>query len=153
MDEVVWEEVKEKDLALVASIALASKSHWDYSEDFLGKCKTLFEKEFSPSYLEKAKLFLVYKTGEPVAVVGLLLEGEPHIDHFWILPKWIGKGFGKLLFSNIVAIAKEHGLSYLMVVSDLNAESFYQKMGFVRVGYESSPIQGKKLPVLKYDLV
>ena len=56
------------------------------------------------------------------------------IEHFWILPEYIGNGLGTKLFQHAVKIAGSMNAKWLEIVSDPNAEGFYSKMGAKRIG-------------------
>jgi GNAT superfamily N-acetyltransferase len=81
------------------------------------------------------------------------LKGENMLDQLWIEPKFIGKGFGRLLFLEAVQKAKALGWTKFTIASDPYAEAFYIKMGAVRIGERESWIKkGFFLPLLEHKI-
>ena len=76
------------------------------------------------------------------------------LDHFWIRPAFMGRGFGRVLFTHAVTRLKSlMPAAPLDIESDPNAESFYLHMGAPRVGEISRDWHGLKrtLPHLRVD--
>ncbi|KLN60460.1 hypothetical protein WH96_12090 [Kiloniella spongiae] len=141
-----------EDLPLLPSIALRSKSHWDYPQDFLDKCKTFFEAEYTEEYLKKSYTFLFLQSDEIIGMGSLLWNDIPMIDSFWLLPENIGKGYGKQAFDLLIKEARKLGWPNLTIISDTYAEGFYKTMGAKRVGEVPSEVQDKMLPKMFIDL-
>ncbi len=140
------------DLPLLPKIALQAKSHWDYSEDFLEKCRIYFDASYTQEYLEKSHTFIVEENGRILGTGSLLWEEEPMIDQFWLLPDNIGKGFGRRVFDLLKAKATELGWPSLTIISDRYAEGFYEAMGAQRIGEVASEVQDAMLPKMRLDL-
>ena len=77
------------------------------------------------------------------------------LEHLWVLPEQMGRGFGRRFFAHAAAFAAERGALSLTIEADPNAEPFYQRMGALRVGTRESQIDGstRLLPLLKYALI
>ena len=93
--------------------------------------------------------------GEIVGFHALLETAESwRLEHLWILPEQMGRGFGRSLFSHAAARAAERGALCLTIEADPNAEPFYKHMGAVRSGVIRSEIDGRarELPLLRFDL-
>lgn len=66
-----------------------------------------------------------------------MLEGAPpegDAGMMFVEPSAIGQGVGRLLFEHNLARGRELGFTRFRIDADPNAESFYRKMGAVRVG-------------------
>jgi predicted N-acetyltransferase YhbS len=86
-----------------------------------------------------------------VGFYALVGEGrELDLEHLWVTPEHIGTGVGRLLFDHAVRRAVSLGAETVRIESDPNAEGFYRRMGAVRAGEISYPIDGQKrtLPLL-----
>ncbi|WP_085900017.1 GNAT family N-acetyltransferase [Kiloniella majae] len=142
-----------KDLPLLPTIALKSKSHWDYPQNFLDKCKVFFEEEFTEEYLKESHTFIIKQDEEIIGMGSLLWKEVPMIDNFWLLPENIGKGYGKQAFDLLVQEAKNLGWPNLTAIADIYAEGFYKAMGAKRVGEVPSEVQDKMLPKMFIDLI
>lgn len=96
---------------------------------------------------------LVANNNEIAACIVLITEKEIlWVEHLWVRPSYIGKGFGKKLLQTALGKTLKEYHQIIKVVSDINAEKFYQKMGFKTVGqYESVP-KGRFLPIMEKPL-
>jgi len=141
-----------EDLPLLPSIALRSKSHWDYPQDFLDKCKAFFEAEYTEEYLKESHTFLFQEGDEIIGMGSLLWNDIPMIDSFWLLPENIGKGYGKQAFDLLIKEAQNLNWPNLTIISDTYAEGFYKAMGAKRAGEVPSEVQDKMLPKMFIDL-
>lgn len=142
------------DLDLLCWIANQAKGHWDYSQDFLDKCRIYFEEEFTEDYLKKSQTYLIKVSDKVVGMGALLLDEEegPMLDQFWLLPEHIGKGYGKQAFAIFIDQAKQLGWSSLIIISDIYAEGFYLAMGTKRIGELKSEVQDSMLPKMLLEL-
>ncbi|MFQ5955797.1 MAG: GNAT family N-acetyltransferase, partial [Kiloniellales bacterium] len=88
-----------------------------------------------------------------VGVASLSRDGdEAELENLWVLPGFIGRGIGKVLFEHVAATARRQGCSRLRIVSDPNARAFYERMGARIDGDVPSRPEGRRLPCLIYDL-
>ena len=134
----------------LSEIAWQSKSHWNYPKEWM----ELWRKglTITPEIITQNDVYkLVLTNGEIVGRTVLITEEEVlWIEHLWILPTYIGHGFGKQLLQTALKNTLQSIHQKIKVVSDINAEIFYQKMGFETVSqYESVP-KGRFLPVMQY---
>ncbi|MCB9315805.1 MAG: GNAT family N-acetyltransferase [Lewinellaceae bacterium] len=136
----------------MTQITKASKAYWGYSKTQLELWAD--ELTISPAYIEE---FLVFKlvSGDTVLAYISLHPGENgrfKLENLFVLPKHIGKGFGK----NLLEYAKQQcnalGAKVLWLESDPHATAFYLKQGFVVTGQRESSIPGRFLPVMELPL-
>jgi GNAT superfamily N-acetyltransferase len=79
---------------------------------------------------------------------------EVELNHLYIEPLAIGEGFGKRLWQHACETARRLGFERMAIPADPFAESFYLRMGAVRVGeIASGSIPGRMLPLLHFSLV
>ena len=133
----------------LTEIAWQSKSHWNYPAAWM----ELWRKglTITPEIITKHDVFkLVLEDGEIVGCCVLITEEDVlWVEHLWILPTAIGHGFGTQLLQTSLNRTMSPIHKKIKVVSDINAEVFYQKMGFETVSqYESVP-KGRFLPVME----
>jgi len=121
--------------------------HWGYPKEWIDNWKddlVLSLKNFAEFTINKLVV------NEQIAGFCAISESEENyeIEHLWILPEFMGKGFGKLLLNTslkkFVTNKKE-----IIVTSDPNSESFYKKMGFTTFSKVESYPKGRFLPVMK----
>jgi len=144
-------EVLPEDSGHLSQIAWQSKSHWNYPQEWMElwrKGLTITTEIITQNDVYK----LVLDNGEIIGFTVLITEKEVlWIEHLWILPEYIGHGFGKRLLQTALKKTVQSAHQTIKVVSDINAEVFYQKMGFETVSqYESVP-KGRFLPVMQYQ--
>jgi len=137
------------DSARLTEIAWQSKSHWNYPAEWM----ELWRKglTITPEMIAQHDVFkLTLADGNIVGCCVLITEKEVlWVEHLWILPTAIGHGYGKRLLHTALNQTCKEGHQIIKVVSDINAEVFYQKMGFKTVSqYESVP-KGRFLPVME----
>ncbi len=146
-----WQMKVEKaeltDLNMLNQISFKAKKHWGYPDEWMKKWKS--ELTVSPKYLRENSVF---RLTENNTIVGFCAieekENEYEIGHLWILPKFMGKGYGKILLDESLkrtCISRKR----IIVISDPNAEKFYQKMGFETFAQKESYPIGRYLPVMR----
>ena len=125
----------------LTELALASKSHWGYPENWIKHWQA--DLTISPEYLARNDVFVAEKDGNIVGFYALVADGDKaELDHMWVSPDHLGTGVGKALFVHAMRSAKGQNLSEVEILSDPNAESFYQKMGAYRTGESVSEVDG-----------
>jgi GNAT superfamily N-acetyltransferase len=120
----------------LTAIAHASKRHWGYPETWIVAWRDYLS--VSPENLAKHHGYAAYSGGRKIGWYGLEVAGsEATLHHLWVLPSWIGHGFGRALFEHAEGLARGLGATRLRLEGDPNAEGFYRRMGMVR--YEAVP--------------
>ena len=75
------------------------------------------------------------------------------LDNLFILPKHIGLGYGKKLMQDFInRIQTENSIKKITLDSEPNAEIFYQKIGFVKVGEFETSIKNRFMPIMEMKL-
>lgn len=136
----------------LTELALASKRHWGYPENWMKHWQA--DLTISPDYLTNNDVFVAEKNGNIVGFYALTTRGHrAELDHLWVSPAHLGTGVGKALFVHAMRSAKGQNLSEVEILSDPNAEGFYQKMGAYRSGESLSEVDGEPrvLPRLTID--
>lgn len=136
----------------LTELALASKRHWGYPENWMKHWQA--DLTISPDYLTNNDVFVAEKNGNIVGFYALTTRGHrAELDHLWVSPDHLGTGVGKALFVHAMRSAKGQNLSEVEILSDPNAEGFYQKMGAYRTGESVSEVDGEPrvLPRLTID--
>ncbi|HVF27414.1 MAG TPA: GNAT family N-acetyltransferase [Pyrinomonadaceae bacterium] len=138
--------------ATLSDLALRSKAHWGYDTGFLEKCRA--ELTLSPSYVTENHVYVVE---ERECVIGFYslkaAEDYVELDHLFVEPGVLGRGYGRSLWQHAVETASRLGYSQIVVQSDPHAEAFYQAMGATRFALAASSISpGRTLPMLRFVL-
>lgn len=131
----------------LGALAMRSKAHWGYSEEFLEVVRPMLT--FAETDLASSPVYVLEAAGEPAGMYRL--SGSPpegELDDLWLDPRLIGLGAGRRLFEHALQTAAELGFDSLRIESDPNAEGFYLAMGATRIGERRSP-SGRTLPLLR----
>jgi GNAT superfamily N-acetyltransferase len=136
----------------LADVAVAAKSHWGYSDEFLeGARRSLNVPEEA---IDAGRVFVLEDDqGEMIGFFGF--EGEPPagvLEWMFLRPAHIGRGLGRRMWSEALERARSLGFAELLIESDRYAEAFYARMGATRVGESRSPVDGAALPVFRIEL-
>jgi N-acetylglutamate synthase-like GNAT family acetyltransferase len=141
------------DVDALSTLALRSKAHWGYDEEFLSACReelTLHEDDLAtrPTFvLEQAGRAIGFYTLERVT------ESQVELWFLFVEPDAIGQGHGRRLLEHAKAEAIARGFSTMVIQADPNATEFYQHLGGRLVGSQpSGSIPGRMLPLLEIQL-
>ncbi|MCY6383060.1 GNAT family N-acetyltransferase [Hoeflea prorocentri] len=152
MAPIVIRNAKAEEAAALSAICVRSKSHWGYGEDFMRRCKDALTVD--PGCIEAGHVLAAELDGELVGIAAIGPDDDGfEIDQFFIDPEAMGMGVGKRLFTALLALAGEHKIARLTILSDPNAVAFYLKMGAREIGRApSDAIPGRTLPLLEIDV-
>ncbi|MEL6824043.1 MAG: GNAT family N-acetyltransferase [Calditrichota bacterium] len=137
------------DTAVLTKIAIASKSYWDYPQHWieLWKPGLIIDEE----KIRDWHIHISMIQNEPAGFFALIPLGRTSIlEHYWLMPEYIGKGYGRLQLNHMLNTAQALGIHKLVIDSDPQAEPFYLHCGARRVGSALSILEGnvRELPVL-----
>ncbi|WP_326795751.1 GNAT family N-acetyltransferase [Streptomyces sp. NBC_01808] len=130
----------------LSELALRSKGHWGYDEDFLARCRA--ELTLAPGDIERRRTSVAEHRGRILGFV--TVQGDPpdgELGMLFVDPPAIGTGVGRRLFQHAVAVAEALGFTRLEIGSEPYAEPFYRAMGATRIGtIPSGTFPGRTLP-------
>ncbi|GLY64110.1 GNAT family N-acetyltransferase [Amycolatopsis taiwanensis] len=137
---------------VLSELALRSKAHWGYDDAFLEACRA--ELTLRPADLAEQRA-TVAQVGDRVVgfytLAGQAPEGE--LACLFVEPGHIGTGVGRRLWQHAVDTARALDFERFTLDADPFAETFYRKMGAVRIGVTpSDSIPGRLLPQMAYHL-
>ena len=152
-EKVIIRRASPDEARLLSDLALRSKAHWGYTEEFLEACRA--ELTLSYEYIASSPVFVLEEEGEKlVGFYGLRQgqeEGEAELLYLFLEPSAINRGYGKLLWGHLVETASRLGFRRILIESDPFAEAFYQAMGARRVGTVASTVSpDRRLPLLHF---
>ena len=117
-----------EDAKMLSETAKQSKQIWGYSSELMKKWEE--ELTVTEKHIEKNKVFKVYQNNIYIGFFSLVkFINWTEIGHFWILPDYLRKGFGSVIFSKIIEIVTGYNEAILEVYAEPNANGFYEKMG------------------------
>lgn len=136
----------------LSQIAKAAKAHWGYPQAWLQSWDQ--ELTILPEYLNKALVRVLLDDQDQLQgfFAASQTDGIWELDHAWVHPAGIGKGYGRMLFADMLEQLQQQGVSAFDILSDPYAEPFYQKMGAVKIEDRPSNQAGRTLPLYRYTL-
>ncbi|MFK8012601.1 MAG: GNAT family N-acetyltransferase [Marinicellaceae bacterium] len=139
----------------LTELAMASKSYWGYSAEFMKNCREelsvtnskINDKTFYYQVAESNGKKLGFYALEKLTVSTIELEA------LFVKPAFIGKGIGKALINHAKNLALQLGAKTMVIQGDPNAIEFYLAAGAKQVGeLESGSLPGRFLPLFEMDL-
>ena len=137
----------EQDVGKLNAVAYMSKAYWGYSKEFLDKSNASIT--VTKEYLEEYPTYILELNENIIAFYSFSFQPN-RLEAMFIEPNYIGKGFGRLLWSDVMQKAIQFNWTEFVLDSDPNAEGFYIRMGAKRLGTIPSPvIPNRVLPVMQ----
>ena len=135
------------DLAAMNKISVAAKMHWQYPAEWLAHW--LPGLTVTVNDLMQAQYHCLVLRHKVVGFCGISESNTQYeIEHLWVLPQYIGQGYGKRLLGQALQWVVQKPKP-IVVVADPNAQPFYAKQGFVTFSHQESYPKGRYLPVMK----
>jgi predicted N-acetyltransferase YhbS len=141
-----------EDHTALTAITKRSKAFWNYEQQQLEEWAELLT--ITPDYIlshETYKLILEEEIIGYYSVVKIDLQ-TIKIDNLFVLPEFIGQGLGRKLMDDILEKAALKKYGFIILDSDPNAEAFYRRFGFVKIGQIETSVKDRFLPIMKKTL-
>lgn len=137
---------------LLSRTAMASKQYWGYTDRLMELWRE--ELTITPAYIAHNKVIKVERAQDFIGFYALMDKGKGHweVDHFWLLPDHVQKGYGTQIFEHILIHIKEKNGKSVSLASDPHAKGFYDKMGGTVIQREPSKIPGRFLDIYKFPV-
>ena len=110
-----------------------------YGKDLLSRALPIMTKA-NPTLLASGKFFIAESNNGQLVGCGGRSHERPgtgevvpqlaHIRHFATHPAWAGQGVGRALYEASKRAARQEGVNRFECYASLNAEAFYEAMGF-----------------------
>ncbi|MFC3116192.1 GNAT family N-acetyltransferase [Cellvibrio fontiphilus] len=143
-------DAEAKHAELLRDTLISSKGYWGYSQEQLEQWRSNLK--FEEEYIVRNRVKLILNDKEVIGFFAIVKGDSDELDHFWLLPEAIGKGYGNLVFAQILAECKTLNITAFYIISDPDAEGFYLKKGALKVGEVYSEPQKRMLPKLKFTM-
>ncbi len=145
---------KPDETKVLTELVMVSKQANGYSDAFMALCRD--DLRVTPERLRDGNFWVAEVPEGLCGCVCLSVDDDGaggEVSSFFVHPDFQGKGVGKRLWHEIVALAKDHGLTVLHLESDPAAQSFYDKLGFTTIRETpSGSIAGRMLPYMELQL-
>jgi GNAT superfamily N-acetyltransferase len=139
-----------EEAATLSQIALSAKAYWGYSERWMEIWAPLLT--IMPEFISSADVWAAEVNGGLSGFYALVFAKQRvNLEHLWILPAYMGQGIGRALFEHALARCREMQCQGLEIVSDPNAQGFYERMGAKKVGVSVGEVDGelRYLPLME----
>ncbi len=116
----------------------------------MDKFKVLYK--VSEEFIINNPTYIMEEDGEIIGFYGILIEeSQRSLEYFFIEPKFIGKGYGKLLWQHVLKSCDSLNIKEFIIVTSPQAQDFYTKLGAkLQREVESLVAKGRKIPQLIY---
>jgi len=142
-----------RDSTTLTKLTKRSKAHWGYSDEQI----ELWSEQLtiSASYIETTSVYKLM-IGNIIAGYYSFYNKDEYtikLDNLFILPEYIGKGFGRILMNDFLLHLKNTNAKKVILDSEPNAEEFYAKLGFIKTGQHKSSIKDRFLPMMELSII
>ena len=146
------QEALTTDANTLTKLTLRSKSYWGYSEAQIEEW--VEELTITKKYIEENQIFKLVLDDQLVGFYAFGTESETAVklNYLFVEPKYIGKGYGKILIVDCIDRIRTAGYIRITLDADPNAEKFYSKNGFKVIGKLKSSIKDRYLPIMEMKL-
>ena len=140
------------DHEILTQITKKSKAYWGYSNEQIEDWSPFLT--VTEEYIETNSVFNLMLDNQIIGYYSFFHESENSIklDNLFVLPDFIGKGFGKLLMNDFLVRLQDLSVQKVVLNSEPNAESFYIKFGFVKIGQIETSIKDRYLPIMQLKI-
>lgn len=148
-------EARPLEAGALSQLAVRSKAHWGYSQDFLDACRAELTVEESRIGTDDYRCFVSVDGDSMTGFYALehAHAGVWELDALFVEPDHIGNGIGRALVQHAIRQATAAGADRLIIQGDPNAAAFYFAIGAKKVGTRASrSISGRDLPVFEIDI-
>ncbi|MCV9932073.1 GNAT family N-acetyltransferase [Flavobacterium sp. LS1R47] len=145
-------EANSYDHEILTEITKKSKAFWGYSGEQIEVWSEFLT--VSKEYIETNPVYNLIVEDKIIGYYSFFHESENTIklDNLFVFPEFIGKGFGKVLLNDFLNRLKDIGVQKVVLNSEPNAEAFYTKFGFVKIGQIETSIKDRFLPIMELNL-
>ncbi len=121
---------------ILSDISVKSKKYWKYPKSYFEIWKD--ELTVTPDYINDNDVFVFEKASkiigyysivelkESMQISGVSIDKGFWLDHMFILPEYIGFGFGRKMFHHLTEKCEEKRIVTLSILVDPNSKGFYK---------------------------
>jgi predicted GNAT family N-acyltransferase len=137
---------------ILTEVTKKSKAYWGYSKEQI----LLWNDNLtiSKDYIKNNHIFKLINESKIIGYYSYIIETEKNIklDNLFILPEFIGKGFGKYLVNDFLNRMRKDKFEKIVLNSEPYAEQFYIKIGFKKTGEFETSIKNRFMPIMEMCL-
>lgn len=142
---------KKENSLILTDITQESKAFWGYDLKWLRKW--IHDLTITEEYIINNTVYHLQINGKIIAYYSLVNHDDFNIlDNLFVYPKYMRKGYGKILLDHAIQLSIASNKTKIKLYSDPNAEMFYIKNGFIKIGQKSTDIENRFLPIMELYL-
>lgn len=158
--EFTIRRAKASDALFLTSISFGAKRYWNYSDEHLETWHD--ELTITEQYIEKNTVFVAQKKDTIIGYCsitevkesywkdGIFIKAGYWLDHIFIRPAYIRSGIGSKLIEELTYYCRENNIESLNILSDPNANGFYDKIGALYIKDVPSKIEGREACLFEF---
>lgn len=158
--EVAIRCAKPSDALFLTSISFGAKRYWNYPEEYLEIWHD--ELTITEEYIEENMVFVAQKKDTIIGYCSVTEVKEDYwrgetfikaghwLDHIFVRPAYIRNGIGRELIDALVDYCRENNIEVLNILSDPNANGFYDKIGARYIQDMPSNIEGREVCLFEF---
>ena len=137
---------------ILTNIATKSEAYWGYDSNYMNRFKSIYN--VSEEFINNNPTIIIEDDENIVGFYCVINNWSgASLEYFFIEPKYIGNGYGKLLWNDLIQNCKNLGIKEFNIVTSPQAKEFYVKMGAIPCGeVESLLKKGRIIPQLIYSV-
>jgi GNAT superfamily N-acetyltransferase len=146
------EKATSNDNEILTEITKKSKAYWGYLEEQILQWNNNLT--ITKEYIKNNLVFKLVNDNTTIGYYSYLIKDEKNIklDNLFLLPEYIGKGFGKYLINDFLNRMRIEKFEKIILDSEPNAEKFYLKIGFKKIGQFETSIKNRFMPIMEMIL-
>lgn len=141
-----------EDNETLTEITKKSKAYWGYSDEQMENWSELLT--ITKSYIETNRVYKLLIDDLTIGYYSFIYlnEKEVKLDNLFVLPNYIGNGLGNLLMNDFLNRIKNTEIEKIILDSEPNAEKFYERFGFIKIGQIETTIKDRYLPIMELKI-
>lgn len=146
------QKAKPEDHIRLTEITKSSKAFWGYSEEQILAWNN--QLTITIDYIINNPVFNLVEENKIIGYYSYIIEenNQVKLDNLFILPEYIRKGFGTYLMNDFLQRVRNEKYQKVILDSEPNAERFYQKLGFKKIGESETSIKNRFIPIMEMNL-
>ncbi|BDS14446.1 GNAT family N-acetyltransferase [Aureispira anguillae] len=136
----------------LTELTIRSKSHWNYSKDQIEKWRDALT--ISETYILEKEVYKLMNGNDLIGYYSYceINDRGVKLENLFIEPKFIGKGFGKMLMVDFLQRIRKTKFEKILLDADPNAEKFYEQFEFKTIGQLKTSIKNRFLPIMELKI-
>ncbi|MBF4491015.1 GNAT family N-acetyltransferase [Flavobacterium sp. MR2016-29] len=149
---MIIQKADSSDHEVLTAITKKSKAYWGYSDEQIEIWSEFLT--VTKEYIETNSVYKLVLENHIIGYYSFVYQDKTTVklDNLFILPTYIGKGFGKKLMNDFLRILKSQPINKIVLNAEPNAALFYTKFGFVKIGQIETSIKDRFLPIMQLQL-